>query len=73
MADDQYENFSKMLDHLEEGAKTAAELAELGQNPIGAEDWADQIKMLNEAIAFGHPDVTRRANALIEQLQRLKP
>ena len=73
MADEQYDKYSKMLELLENGARVAAELAEKGQNPIGPEDWAQQIQMCNDAIAYGNPALTVRAEALIEQLQHLKP
>jgi hypothetical protein len=74
MADEQYDKFAKMLHHLEESTRIAEELFETtGEHLIGAEDWDDQIKMLNEAIAQGHSDLTTRANTLIQKLQRFKP
>ena len=74
MADDQYDKFSKMLHHLEESTRTAEEMLETtGGHPIGLEDWNEQIKMLNEAIAYGNADLTTRANTLSQKLQRFKP
>ena len=73
MPDEQYEKLSKMLHHLEEGARIASELAEKGANPIGPEDWADQIAICNGVIAGDHVELTDRAKALIATLERLKP
>jgi len=73
MADEQYDKFAKMLHHLEESTRAAEELLETtGGHPIGPEDWNEQIKMLNEAIAYGNADLTTRANTLIQKLQQLK-
>ena len=74
MVDDQYEKYAKVLHHLEESTRIAEELLDsTGGHPIGLEDWNDQIRMLNEAIAYGSADLTTRANTLIQKLQRLKP
>ena len=73
MADDQYDKYAKMLHHLEESTRMAEELLETtGEHPIGLEDWNEQIKMLNEAIAYGNAELTTRANTLIQKLHRLK-
>jgi len=74
MADEQYDRLAKVLHHLEESTRIAEELLETtGEHPIGAKDWDDQIKMLNEAIAYGKAELTIRAKTLIDKLQRLKP
>ena len=74
MADEQYDRFAKMLQHLEESTRIAEELLETtGTHPIEIEDWHDQIRLLNEAIAYGNAELTTRANTLIQKLQRLKP
>ena len=74
MADEQYEKYSKMLHHLEEGVKLAEELlVKTGAHPIGIEDWTQQIQIINEAIDDGQGDLVSRGNVLIEKLQRLKP
>ncbi len=62
-----------MLHHLEESTRITEELLETtGGHPIGLENWNEQIKMLDEAIACGNADLTTRANTLIQKLQRLK-
>ena len=73
MAGDQYQQYSTMLDRLEESTRLAADLADIGQNPILIEDWTEQIRMLNQAIEYGNPELTSRARALVEKLQPLKP
>ena len=73
MPEDQYDKYSKMLELLENGAKLAEELAEKGQNVIQMEDWTDQIRMINMAIDYGNPELTKRAIVLRERLERLKP
>jgi len=69
MVEGGYETLSQMIGHLEESVRIAAALEE---NPIAVDDWKDQIRLCKAAIAFAHPQLTKRAKTLIEKLEQLK-